>query len=228
MYDTDKNEVLADVEPLLVDLADAFEYSIPEVSDYLSKKCPSSTDGYGRSTLIRLMVKQQLIEGGYELAKVANVGIEIVYERKYAIKVVRSDHGGNTPAPATISRASWYTAQPRLSIGDMDGEAFWSLKRLGLRGCDVDAVVLGQLEAKNDGLVHLIVDWREDEETGSVQMGISMPIGAWRVGETPRLAWRSIFEYGGEDGQGFVPTDEDIDFFVDDEGGENRVEAIVG
>lgn len=226
----DKDKILEDIEPLLVDLADAFDLAAVQASTVIDANFPNASDGYLRSAITRGLVKEHLLCDGYSLAKVANVGIEVTYDATYAVKVVRSDHAGNVPAPSTISRASWYAInQPRLSIDGMDAEAFWEVKNLGLRGCGIDAAVLGALGAQNDGLTHLIVDWEEIDDTGLVRMAVSMPIGAWRQGETPRLAWRSMYKRSDEhEDPVFVPSDEDIDFFIDEGNGESRLEVKVG
>lgn len=226
----DKDKILEDIEPLLADLADAFDLAVVQATTIIDANFPHASDGYLRSTITRGLVKDHLLCGGYSLARVANVGIEVNYDSKYAVKVVRSDHAGNVPAPSTISRASWCAAnQPRLSIDGIDSDAFWGIKRLGLRGCGVDAAVLNSLGVQNDGLTHLIVDWEEISDSGLVRMAISMPIGAWRQGETPRLAWRSVYERSDAYEEPiFVPSDEDIDFFIDGDNGESRLGVKVG
>jgi len=226
----DKDKILEEAEPLLADLADAFDLATVQATTIIDANFPNASDGYLRSTIIRGLVKEHLLCDGYSLARVANVGIEVTYGATYAMKVVRSDHTGNVPAPSTISRASWCVAnQPRLGVGGMDVESFWSIKRLGLRGCGVDAVVLSSLGAQNDGLTHLILDWEEIGDSGLVRMAVSMPVGAWKQGETPRLAWRSVYERSDTYKEPiFVPSDEDIDFFIDGGNGESRLGVKVG
>lgn len=217
MYAQDRDQILSEVEPMLADLADAFDLAVSKAETVIEGNYAEANDGYLRSTLVRAGVKTQLKRDGYRLAQIANVGIEVDYDERYAVKVVRSDHGGNVPTPATLSRAAWYANQPRLSADGIDPDLFWDVKRLGLRGCEADAAVLHALGAQNDGRIHLVADWEWIEDQGIVRLAVSQPIGPWKKGEVPRLAWRSVFDRSDSEGQAFVPTDEDIDIFLDDE-----------
>ncbi len=224
-----QEEVLQDIKPLTIEMQETFDSRAAQVSEFLDEHAPLAADGYSRSMLTRLLVKQTLMELGYDLGNVANTGLEITYLGKYRIKVVRSDHRGNPPRPQTLSRAAWcYPGQLRLTADGIDPELFWGIKRLGLRGSDVDGAILRAIGAQNDGLVHLLVDWRELRDEGRVEMAVSLPVGPWGIREVPRVAWRSVLVSDDDGLNEFVPSEEDIDIFPDEQDGEDGIGVAVG
>ena len=229
MQELDKDTILEEIEPLLVDIQDAFDIALANVEASIAKEFSGVEDGYMRSFLTRCHVKKHLYDTGYRLASVANVGIEVIYDSKYCLKILRSDHSSNVPTPQTLSRACWCSAsQPRLSVDGIDPDKFWDIKNLGLKGCEIDEAVLRALSAQDDGLIHLFIDWEEIGSTGTARLAVSMPEGPWKKGDQPKLTWRSIIERNDAHVQIFVPTDEDIDFFIDDFEDDERLEVKVG
>lgn len=225
----DKEEVLQEIKPLTVELQEAFNNGIAQAAEFLDERAPLAADGYSRSMLTRLFVKQTLLELGYSLGSVANTGLEITYLGKYCIKVVRSDHRGNPPRPQTLSRAAWYLPrQMRLTADGVDPELFWDIKRLGLRGNNVDGAILRAIGNQNDGLIHLLVDWQELRGEGRVAMAVSLPVGPWGIRDTPHVAWRSVLVNDDDGFNEFVPSEEDIDIFPDEQDGEDGIGVAVG
>lgn len=213
-----QEEVLQDIKPLTIEMQEVFEESIALTDASISRDFALAADGYLRSTLTRMHAKERLMQLGYDLARVANMGIEIRYLDKYSLKVMRSSHRGNVPAPHSLHRAAWYATgvQPPLCPADGDADAFWGIKRLNLRGAEVDGAIARALATQNDGLIHLVIDWEEQRGVGVVRMAVSMPDGVWAEGEEPRVLWRSVLERDEDGLSRFVQSDEDINFFDDD------------
>ncbi len=224
-----KETVLDDIRPLTIDLQDAFDESLAKADSVVKENYGNSRDGYLRSTLVRAGLRQTMRDQGYELKNIPNIGIDIVYDDRYGVKVVRSDHSGNVPAPATLARAAWCAAgQMRLSANGVDAETIWDVRRLGLSGCDIEGAVSSALAFQCDDLIHLLVDWEEIPGTGTVRMAVSMPVGAWSKSESPRVAWRCVLHRDASGFDSFVPTDDDLVVFIDDDEDDRGIGVAVG
>ena len=229
MHSVTREEILDDLGIVLLDLQDAFEESVAKKDETINSKYDRVKDGYFTSHLIRAGVKQYLYECGYDLAYVANTGIEIAYDGKYRIKVVRSSHASEVPAPRTVNRAAWCMSnQPRLFVDNLTPEDVWSIKKLGLHGGGNDAAVVGALVSQNDEYVHLLVDWEEIPSQSTVRMAVSLPVGAWAPGEEPKVAWRTIVTQDLAGNSEFTPSDEYLNIFLDDEDNDEGLGVAVG
>ena len=227
MYLMSQDAILSEIEPLTVELLDVFDDSVARADEFMSTNTTLTGDGYTRSTMTRIFAKEALAQLGYELARIANMGIEVRFLGKYSVKIVRSDHRGSVPAPKTLSRAAWCcVGQSRLTADGIDPEVFWDVERLRLRGTSIEGAVLRAFGSQGDGLIHLIVDWQEDEATGIVRMAVSQPVGAWSEREAPRVAWRSTLERDEEGSAVFKPSNESINIFLDDSGEGEEIAGI--
>lgn len=217
-----QEEILEEIKPLTIELQDIFEESVAKADDFMRREQFLTGDGYGRSAMTRMYAREAIMQHGFDLMKVPNMGIEVRYNEMYSIKVLRSTHKGDVPAPHSISRAAWYesAAQPTLFPIEEYTEPFQNVQRLRLRGTDLEGAIARAFIIQSDGLIHLVIDWEEDQSKGDVKMAVSLPEGAWAEGEEPRVFWRSKLERDEFGKSKFVQTDEDVNFFEDDEGDE--------
>ena len=225
----EKDKVLSDIEPLVFDLRDAFDDSLATADEVSRVHYGGTRDGYLRSTLVRAGLRHSLRDKGYKLLPVPNIGIDVEFGACYRVKVVRSDHSGNVPAPASLTRAAWCAnGQMRLTADGVDPETLWDVRRLGLRGSESVEVVSSVFSSQDDGKTHLIVDWEEIGDSGTVRLAASLPVGVWGKGEPPRVAWRSVLRMDATGCTAFVPTDEDLVVFLDEQEDDRGFGVAVG
>lgn len=223
-----QDEIIDELGDFIADLQDAFAESLAK-KDSTLESYRGVSDGYFVSHLIRAGVKSSLMGSEYDLQNIPNTGLEVRYLGKYCIKIVRSSHAGDVPAPTTVTRATWCMAnQPRLFCDGITPADMWEVRKLHLPGGDSKEIVETVYATQKDGLVHILVDWEEIASEGTVRLALSMPIGAWAPGERPRVAWRYMVEDDGLGAGKFVPSDEPFNVFDDEDEGDVGMGVAIG
>lgn len=197
-----EEEVYAIVSPTVARISDAFDVAVGKLSQFRDSSLSYERDGYLQSHLVRYFVRGELKNDGLVLVPQPNTGIEVLVPGAARIKVLRSSHSGLTPrAQSSRRRAYCVTSQvcvqPTLLPSDgTSAEDFW---------------MPYTVSQESDGLAHLILDW--ELRRGEVVMHLSEPRGV--IDGVMQLAWRRAV--GTESVSAFVPTNEAISIFDDEE-----------
>lgn len=211
----DKNEVLTCTRDCVQAISDAllvandeWETNRPAFSKY-------RPDSYFMAHFFRMVVRGELERVGVETVRgIPNTGIEACVPGIARIKVLRSGPSGELPSARGRRRRDYCNSSQQVAVQEQIPPA-----------CDDDVSLFWdpfRPEKQSDGLAHLILDWSRPNEMMSLHLSeVDHTVGKMIVAK-----WRVEVDAVGSC-NAFVPTDEEIKVFIDENDGQGAKLCLV-